>query len=79
MIRASVITENQEIIVFGLSYQNLKRLKNGEAIRIDMTEMGIPDQTIIIFSGVNEKKMVQMTKDLIGPDTQVHDYLQDCC
>jgi hypothetical protein len=70
MIKAMAMTAKGPLIVFGLSHENLKRLKDGQRIRIDMTSLGGTGH-IVIFSGNSEASMTAELADLIGPQTRV--------
>ena len=70
MIKALGTTPNGPIIVFGLSAGNIKRLQDGQPIKVNMREMGI-DSDLIIFAGDTEATMAAEMVDLIGPDTKV--------
>jgi hypothetical protein len=59
-------------IVFGLSYTNLERLKDGQPIVINGDEVRLPGYEILIFSGPTEQSMAREIHELIGPNTQVH-------
>ena len=47
---------NDPIIGLGLSHKNLKKLKQGQPILIDLVELGLVGN-ILIFSGSTEKEM----------------------
>lgn len=56
MIKAKL---NNGDLVFGLSDENMKRLKNGEPIKFNLKDMGLDDQTIFIFCGESEDKIFE--------------------
>ena len=47
-------------VILGLSHENLKRLKKGNPIKLNLSEMGFDDQEIIIMSGATEQSMAAM-------------------
>ena len=59
------------LLMLGLSYANLARLKAGQPIDIDGAELGMPDTRICIFAGATELSMAEDVRELIGPNTQV--------
>jgi hypothetical protein len=60
----------------GLSYENLRRLKDDQPIRVDLTKLGIvgPPHEVVIFAGETEASMTnQLARSgAIGPDTILH-------
>ena len=54
---------------FGLSGMNIKKLKEGKPMLIDLNEMG-GEGEVFIFYGSTERAMMKELKDLIGPDTE---------
>lgn len=56
---------------FGLSFENLDRLRAGEPINIDLAEMG-GSGTVLIFAGTTEAEMAHQLEDFIGPATTAH-------
>lgn len=54
---------------FGLSANNLRRLKEGMPISIDLTKMGGQGR-ILIFYGETEQDMARDLAEFIGPDTK---------
>lgn len=59
------------IIIFGLSYKNLKGLKEGKPIIFPGDAMDLPGTEFLIFAGKDERSMQEEFKHLIGPDTKV--------
>ena len=55
---------------FGLSEENIKRLKQGQPIKVDLAEMG-GTGSVLIFYGKTEQDMARDLADLIGPETKV--------
>lgn len=52
-------------IVLGLSDENISRLKAGQPIKFNLSELGLPDNTVIIFNGKTEDEMYKVIKDQI--------------
>lgn len=61
-------TEN--LIGFGLSEENIKRLKENKPIMIDMSKFGIPGKKCIIFYGKTEQEMQREFTEFIGAKTR---------
>lgn len=70
MIKAIATTDDGPLVLFGLSHANLDRLKAGQPIRVDMTELGGQGE-ILIFAGATEATMAAELADFIGPATTV--------
>lgn len=62
---------NDPIIGLGLSFKNLKKLKAGQPILIDLVEMGLVGN-ILIFSGSNEKEMEHQLKAFMTDKTKIN-------
>jgi hypothetical protein len=45
------------IVGLGLSYENLRRLKAGQPIRFNLSEMNLPPAEVLIFAGKTEEGM----------------------
>jgi hypothetical protein len=61
-----------ELMVIGLSHENLERLKEGKPIMCRATDFGCTaDIQIIIFSGATEQEMTREFLSVIGPDTHI--------
>lgn len=56
---------------FGLSERNVKLLKEGKPIVIDLAQMGGQGK-ILIFYGKTEQAMGRDIAEFIGPDTKVN-------
>jgi hypothetical protein len=56
-------------IILGLSDVNLERLKDGQPIKFNLKELGLPDYEVFIFNGKDEQTMRKMFMDnkLIHP------------
>jgi hypothetical protein len=64
-----------DYVFFGLSEENVIRLKQGKPIKINMVELGLTGN-VIIFYGVTEEAMREDLIDLVGPDTVFNDRLE---
>ena len=60
-----------QLIVLGLSHENLKRLKQDKPIIVRGEEVGLPEAEILIFSGRTEAAMMRELESLVGPNTTV--------
>lgn len=67
MVKA--IVGNQ--IMLGLSDENIKRLKAGQGIKFNMSELGLKAMDVMIFQGKDEQTMLDQFRSNIGPDTTV--------
>lgn len=56
---------------FGISEENVRLLKQGKPILINLREMGI-DAEVMIFYGKTEKDILNDIKPFIGEDTITH-------
>lgn len=65
MLKGKGTRGDREVLIFGLSFENLKRLKEDKPIVIWREEMGI-DHDVIIFAGPDEAAMAEMVRN---PDT----------
>lgn len=50
---------NGKMVMLGLSDENMKRLAEDKPIKINLNELGLPDQEILIFTGKDEKTMYE--------------------
>ena len=62
---------NDPIIGLGLSFKNLKKLKQGQPILIDLGELGLVGN-ILIFSGSTEQVMEGQLKEFITDKTKIN-------
>lgn len=58
-------------LIFGLSDENLKRLRAGKPISIDLAHMGKSGK-ILILHGATEEKIVEALKPYMTADTRIH-------
>ena len=65
--------QNKLVIGFGLSEANIKKLKQGHPILIDLMEMGIPYYEVLIMYGKTEQEMAKQLGGLVGPNTIIHE------
>jgi len=59
----------RKVLIFGLSYVNLERLKDGKPIQVFGEEMGIP-YNVVIFAGETEQAMAEV---VAGPETIINE------
>jgi hypothetical protein len=73
MVKAKLTGDGgKTLLLFGLSEVNIRRLKAGEPIKVDLTEMGLEGE-MLIFYGESERDMALMLKPYINEDTVIHD------
>lgn len=46
-------------LVFGLSDENIKRLKAGQPIKVNLKDMGLEDRNVFIVHGESEDKIFE--------------------
>jgi len=65
--------DGKQIIVLGLSYENLKRLRDGKPIHVRSdVHAGFPENlAIMIFAGATERAMAEQLQPLISAATKV--------
>lgn len=63
------------LVVFGLSEENLTKLREGKPIRIKMADLGFDNdpRVILITYGRTEAALVDEFREFIGPDTDFRD------
>jgi hypothetical protein len=62
MIKFRAKGDNGDIYGLGLSAKNVELLKQGKPIVIDMTDIGVPGRTIMLFYGETEQDIVKELK-----------------
>ena len=65
MIKAKLESGN---VIFGITAENVKRLKEGKPIQINMKELGLGDNKIFIMYGEDEHAIL----DKLGIDMMVN-------
>ena len=55
------------MIVLGLSEENISRLQKDQPIKFNLQELGLPDFDIFIFTAKDEQTMYEMMKSAIHP------------
>ena len=63
--------ENVLLLGFGLSEDNIQRLKSGQPVVIKLEDMGLREGRIMIFYGKTEADMIKEIKPYLGSDTLV--------
>lgn len=72
MIKATGVDgEGKKIVIFGLSFENIERLKAGDPISIDLAEMGMEGRAYI-FAGPDEAVMQAWLTPAFGPETKIY-------
>jgi hypothetical protein len=75
MVIASASGENnRQLLVLGLSAENVRRLQGGQPIRVTRESHGIAvpaDLTLVIFTGETELDVRAAISNLIGPATVI--------
>lgn len=70
MIKAKL---NNGDLVFGLSAENIKRLKDGQPIVINMKDVGLEERRIMITYGETEEKLYEKMLEHIDINkTKIH-------
>lgn len=49
--------------ILGISKENVKRLKDGQPILLNLSDIGLPDQEIMIMYGETEKSIAKQLND----------------
>ena len=75
MIKAMAHTAKGDIIVLGLSAENVRRLQQNEIIYFNPAALQIaPGTTIVgisLFYGETDAELADLMKELLGPKTEV--------
>lgn len=59
-------------LILGITMENVKRLKEGQPIKVDLTEMGL-NADLMIFYSTDEQGLIATIAPYIGKDTVIHD------
>lgn len=71
MIKYKVTGDDGTMAIgFGISEENVKRLKAGQPILVDLNEMGI-NANLMIFYRETDEQLIESVKPYIGKDTKV--------
>ena len=70
MIKLAGETEKGPLFILGLSHANLDRMRAGQPVKVDLTELGYSGD-VVIFTGETEESMAEEMRELIGPKTVV--------
>lgn len=57
------------MLILGLSHENLERLKADQPIKFNLKEFNMGDVEVFIFSAKDESEMINLMYDGIGPNT----------
>ena len=71
MIKFTSKGKKGTLIGIGLSYENLRRLKKGKPIYVDLTKLGEEQGELLIFAGKNEDTMAKQLESFISPNTRI--------
>jgi len=71
MIKATMRTkEGKDILLLGLSGENVRRLKDGKPIHINGSEMGLGNDIVIMY-GETEAHLYKELQPMVGAETDV--------
>lgn len=57
------------MLILGLSHENLDRLKADQPIKFNLKELNMGDVEVMIFAAKDESTMINLMYDGIGPNT----------
>jgi len=62
--------------IFGITEENVRRLKSGEPIAVKLNEFGLtgPNISIVICYGETEEKLALELQEFIGSQSKITDY-----
>lgn len=63
MIKGAGRADGKPLLVIGLSAENCFRLQEGQPIRFDAGELGLPDMAVLIVGGTTETAIAQDLRD----------------
>lgn len=58
-VKAKSTTDGKDMLLLGLSDENMKRLKDGQPIKFNAKDVGFPHMEIMIFNGRTEAEMYE--------------------
>lgn len=65
MIKMVLDTNEGQMFIFGLSYMNLDKLREGRPIAFDTSEVGIEGSKFVIMAGETEEAIADELESLI--------------
>ena len=72
MIKFTATTaDNRKLLAMGLSFENLKRLKDNQPIRFKGEDVDLDGMDVLIFAGETEESMAKQMKPYITAATVV--------
>jgi len=72
MIKGKANQENgRELVILGISQENVTRLKEGKPIMVHGTEIKIPVD-IMIYYGATDQDLVKQMRPAMETDTRIH-------
>lgn len=63
--------DGTRVAIFGIDAENVKRMKNGRGLLIDMGEMGLPGWEVIILYGETLDDIQKELEPLIDLETKI--------
>lgn len=77
MIKAKLVTDDgKNILVFGISAENVRQLQEGNPLKVDLTEMGLSGE-MLIFYGETTGDLIEQINPFIGEETILRDHLDE--
>lgn len=67
----TTLSDGRELLILGLSHENLTRLKSEKPIAFRGDTVGLPGIEILIFAGETEQSMARDMAEFVGPNTRV--------
>ena len=73
MLKAKGLTPGGPVIVIGITAENIEHLiATGQALVIDLDEVGIPNTEMRIFYGQSLEDLYLMVKPLVDKETRIN-------
>lgn len=72
MLKAKIDKNGKPGLIFGITEENVKRLKKGQPIAVDLIEMGL-NADLMFFYATDERGLIATIAPFIGKDTVIHD------
>ena len=68
MIKAKI----GDSVLLGITDENIKRLIAGQPIKLNLSELGLPDQKIGIMYGKDEQEIYEQLKPYMSKETKIN-------
>jgi hypothetical protein len=65
--------DGRKLLVFGLSHENIRRMKKGQPLRVDLDLMGLEGVSLAIYVGKTEADIEAAMEPFIDSNTVIHD------